>query len=112
VAIECRTGKERLTINDLRKAKENRSAEAALLLAERSCALPKDAEKLGSRLYWEERTVVPHHDPARPDSGILLATALQVVRMFAQVATAASTEEIDQISFARASAGSSGASRG
>jgi hypothetical protein len=96
VAIECRTGKERLTINDLRKAKENRSAEAALLLAERACALPKDAEELGFRLYWEERAVVLHHDPTRPDSGILLATALQVARMFAQLAAAASAEEIDQ----------------
>lgn len=95
MAIECRTGKERLTINDLRKAKENRSAEAALLLAERSCALPKDAEELGSRLYWEERTVVPHHDPARPDSGILLATALQVVRMFAPLRASATGIETE-----------------
>jgi hypothetical protein len=96
VAIECRTGKERLTINDLRKAKENRSAEATLLLAERACALPKDAEELGFRLYRDERAVVLHHDPARPDSGILLATALQVARMFAHLAAAASAEEIDQ----------------
>ena len=96
VAIECRTGKERLTINDLRKAKENRSAEATLLLAERAGALPKDAEELGFRLYWDERAVVLHHDPARPDGGILLATALQVARMFAHLAAAASAEEIDQ----------------
>jgi len=96
VAIECRTGKDRLTINDLRKAKENRSAEATLLLAERACALPKDAEELGFRPYWEERAVVLHHNPDRPDSGILLATALQVVRMFAHLAAAASAEEIDQ----------------
>ena len=96
VAIECRTGKERLTIDDLRKAKENRSTEATLLLAERACALPKDAEELGFRLYWNERSVVLHHDQARPDSGILLATALQVARMFAHLAAAASAEEIDQ----------------
>lgn len=95
VAIECRTGKERLSINDLRKAKENRSAEATLLLAEQACALPKDAEELGFRLYPDERAVVLHHDPARPDSGILLATALQVARMFAHLAAAASAEEID-----------------
>jgi hypothetical protein len=96
VAIECRTGKGRLTINDLRKAKENRSAEATLLLAERPCSLPKDAEELGFRLYWQERAVVLHHDPTRPDSGVLLATALQVARMFAHLAAAASAEEIDQ----------------
>lgn len=96
VAIECRTGKERLTLNDLRKAKENRACESTLLLAQQACALPKDAEELGFRLYWEERAVVLHHDPARPDSGILLATALQVARMFAHLAAAASAEEIDQ----------------
>ena len=81
---------------DLRKAKENRSAEAALLLAERACVLPKDAEELGFRTYWEERAVVLHHDPERPDSGILLATALQVARMFALLAAAASAGEINQ----------------
>ena len=96
VAIECRTGDKRLPIDDLRKAKENRSCESALLLAERACALPKDAEELGFRLYWEERTVVLHHDPTQADSGMLLAAALQVARMFALLAAATSAEEIDQ----------------
>ena len=96
VAIECRSGKERVTISDLRKAKENRSAQATLLLASQACALPKDAEELGFRAYWDERAVVLHHDPDRPDSGTLLATALQVARMFAQLAAAASEGEINQ----------------
>lgn len=96
VAIECRTGKERVTLADLGKAKENRSAQATLLLASQACALPKDAEELGFRAYWDERAVVLHHDPDRLDSGTLLATALQVSRMFAQLAAAASTGEINQ----------------
>lgn len=96
VAIECRSGKERVTISDLRKAKENRSAQATLLLASQPCALPKDAEELGFRAYWDERAVVLHHDPDRPDSGTLLATALQVARMFAHLAAAASEGEINQ----------------
>jgi hypothetical protein len=96
VAIECRSGKERVTLADLRKAKDNRSAQATLLLASRACALPKDAEGLGFRAYWDERAVVLHHDPERPESGTLLATALQVARMFAQLAAAASADEINQ----------------
>jgi len=96
VAIECRTGKERLTIAELRKAKENRSAAATLLLTAQACALPKDAEELGFRTYWEERAVVLHHDADRAEGGLLLATALQVARMFAQLASAASTGEINQ----------------
>jgi hypothetical protein len=96
VAIECRTGKERITLADLRKAKENRSADGTLLLTAQPCALPKDAEGLGFRTYWEERAVVLHHDPGRPDAGLLLAMALQVARMFAQLAAAASTGEVKQ----------------
>jgi hypothetical protein len=94
VVVECRTGKSRITITDLAAAKENRSADAALLLVSEASALPKDAEELGFRAYWQERTVVLHHDPGRPDSGILLATALQVSRMFAQLGHEASGEEI------------------
>jgi hypothetical protein len=37
---------------------------------------------------------VLHHDPGRPESGILLATALQVARMFAQLGQDASGEDI------------------
>lgn len=96
VAIECRTGAKRLTLAELRLARENRWAESALLLAERPEALPRDAEALGFRAYWNERAVVLHHDPDRPESGILLATALQVSRMFAQLAVAASAGEINQ----------------
>lgn len=95
IVIECRTGKERVTMADLKKAKENRSAEAALLLVDNAHALPKDAEELGFRAYWDERSVVLHHDSSRLDSGILLATALQVTRMFAQLASASSKDEID-----------------
>jgi hypothetical protein len=95
VVVECRTGKERVTINDLRRAKENREAEAALLVAERPQLLPKDAEGLGFRAYWDERVVVLHYDRAQPGSGLLLAAGLQIVRMFAQLAAAASIEEID-----------------
>lgn len=94
VVVECRTGKTRITIADLAKARENRSAEAALLLVSDPSALPKDAEELGFRAYWEERAVVLHHDSGRGDSGILLATALQVARMFALLGLAASGEEI------------------
>jgi hypothetical protein len=95
VVVECRTGKERMTLNDLRKAKENREAEAALLVAERPQLLPKDAEGLGFRAYWDERVVVLHYDPAQPGSGVMLAAGLQIVRMFAQLAAVASVEEID-----------------
>jgi hypothetical protein len=95
VAIECRTGKERVTIADLGKAKENRAAQATLLLASQACALPKDAEELGFRAYWDERAVVLHHDPDRLDSGTLLATALQVAPMFAMLAASASEDEIN-----------------
>jgi hypothetical protein len=96
VAIECRTGAKRLSLAELRLARENRSADSALLLAERPEALPKDAEALGFRAYWDQRAVVLHHDPDRPESGLLLATALQVSRMFAQLAAAASAGEINQ----------------
>src|SRR5262249_29529172 len=88
--------KERLTISDLRKAKENREAEAALLVVDKPQLLPKDAEELGFRAYWEERSVVIHYDGSQPGSGVLLAAALQMVRMFAQLTSAASVEEIDQ----------------
>lgn len=94
VVIECRTGKTRITLADLAKAKENRSANAALLLVSETAALPKDAEELGFRAYWDERAVVLHHDPQRSDSGILLATTLQVARMFAQLGQDTSGEEI------------------
>jgi hypothetical protein len=94
VVIECRTGKTRITIADLEAAKENRSAHAALLLVSDPSALPKDAEELGFRCYWEERAVVLHHDPGEAESGILLATALQVARMFAQLSHVTSGEEI------------------
>jgi hypothetical protein len=49
---------------------------------------------LGFRAYWEERTVVLHLDPGRSDNGILLATALQVARMFAQLGQESSGAEI------------------
>jgi hypothetical protein len=94
VVVECRTGKTRITIADLNAAKENRSAEAALLLVSDPQALPKDAEELGFRAYWEERSVVLHYEPDRPDSGILLATALQVARMFSQLGQEVSGETL------------------
>ncbi len=96
VVLECRTGKARVTVADLAKAKENRSAAAALLLVSEAQALPKDAEGLGFRAYWEERSVVLHHDPGLADSGILLAMALQVARMLAQLDQEASGVEIKQ----------------
>src|SRR5206468_10467377 len=46
------------------------------------------------RTYWDERSVVLHHEPGRSDSGILLATALQVARMFSQLGQVTSGEEI------------------
>lgn len=94
VVVECRTGKARITLGGMAKAKGNRSAEASLLLVSDPSALPKDAEELGFRVYWDERAVVLHHDPGRPDSGILLATALQVARLFAMLDQATSAEEI------------------
>jgi hypothetical protein len=105
VVVECRTGKTRITLTDLAAAKENRSAEAALLLVSDAAALPKDAEELGFRAYREERSVVLHHDPGRTDSGIFLATALQVARMFAQLGQETSGSEIKHGSCGRASPG-------
>ena len=96
VAAECRTGRTRVTLADLKAAKENRYAGAGLLIVSDPAALPKDAEELGFRCYWEERAVVLHYDSAQPDSGILLATALQVARMFAQLDQAASADEIKE----------------
>jgi hypothetical protein len=95
-AVETRTGKTRVTLADLKAAKENRSADAGLLVVSDPAALPKDAEELGFRCYWDERAVVLHYDPAQPGSGILLATALQIARMFAQLNQATTGDEIKE----------------
>lgn len=94
VAAETRTGKTRVTLANLQAAKENRSADATLLLVSDPAALPKEVEALGFGCFWDERAVVLHYDPAQPGNGILLATALQIARMFAQLNQATSGDEV------------------
>lgn len=96
VAIECRTGKQVIGLPDLRKAKVNRHAEAALLLTEHAGALPKDAQALGFRVYPDDAVVVLHYVREREDAGVLLATAVQVVRLLAQLTAGATATRIEQ----------------
>jgi hypothetical protein len=63
-------------------------------LVEQRSALPKDAEELGFRAYADERVVVLHHDPANPERGVFLATALQVSRLLAQLAASTNSSEL------------------
>jgi hypothetical protein len=96
VAVECRTGTKVVTIRDLIKAKENRSADAALLVSECISALPKDARPLGFRVYLEESVVVLHYNNANGEAGVSLATAVQVARHLAQLAAGQSDTKVDK----------------
>jgi hypothetical protein len=96
VAIECRTGRQIISLQGLRKAKINRHADAALLLTEHASALPKDAQPLGFRVYPEDSLVVLHYERESSSAGVLLATAVQVARLLAQLAAGASATRIEQ----------------
>jgi hypothetical protein len=91
VAIECRTGtSRRVTVEGLRAAMANRDAHAGLLLADRAELLPRDAQAAGFRVYWADRLVALHHDRGQPNSGQMLAIAIQVSRLLAKLAVSAS----------------------
>jgi hypothetical protein len=96
VAIECRTGRQIVSLADLRKAKANRDADSALLLTEHASALPKDAQPLGFRVYPDDSVVVLHYDRKSDGAGVLLGTAIQVVRLLAQLAAGASATRVEQ----------------
>jgi hypothetical protein len=96
VAVECRTGAQVVSVRDLIKARENRSAEVALLVAECVSALPKDARPLGFRVYLEESVVVLRYAGAEGEGGVLLATAVQVARHLAQLSVGSSSAKVDR----------------
>lgn len=89
VVVECRTGIKRVTVPALISAIENREAHAAILLTESATGLPRDAETLGFRIYFDDRIVVVHYDPSDPSAASMLAAALQVARTMARSAGSA-----------------------
>jgi hypothetical protein len=95
VAIETRTGAQVVSLAELRKAKMNRHADAALLLTEQVSALPKDARPLGFRIYTDDAIVVLHYKREDSEAGVLIATAVQVARHMAQLRLGASEARID-----------------
>jgi len=86
VAVECRTGSTRpVTVNQLQRMMDNREAHSGLLLAQKTEALPRDAQAVGFRVYLAERVVVLHYDRVGAGAEQLLAAAVQVARLLARL---------------------------
>jgi hypothetical protein len=74
VVVECRTGAERVTGPAMLAAIENREAHAAILVTESASLLPRDAEPLGFRIYFDDRSWSSHYDPRDPSAASMLGS--------------------------------------